>query len=98
MEIACEEALCSASGAATHTSPRPSIASTRARRPSAMKPSSLETRMRGGAWGSLIRRADDHSTREKPRNVLRFPRVHPFVATAWKITRVLGYDHHALPK
>src|SRR5881628_475828 len=80
MEIACDEALCSASGAATHTSPRLSIAATRACRPSAMKPSSLETRMRAGAWGSLIRRAGDHSTRERPRNVLRFARVHPFNA------------------
>src|SRR5262245_4366753 len=42
-----ETALCSRSGATTHTSPRELTASTRARSPSEKWPSSLHTRIRG---------------------------------------------------
>src|SRR4030095_14301073 len=47
IEIACEDALCSESGATTHTSPSPSIAVARAWIPSDMYPSSFETRILG---------------------------------------------------
>ncbi len=45
IEIACDVALCSASGATTQTSPSGSIADARAFSPSDWKPSSFETRM-----------------------------------------------------
>jgi hypothetical protein len=47
IEIACEAALCSCSGATTTTSPSVSMAATSARSPSAVCPSSFETRIRG---------------------------------------------------